>query len=582
MILLPGKRDVQPLGISGQIYNGPFGAPTLLWTPVNSTTFPPRYQNGFGTSVVGQVIAGSYTASSSQSTDLGAALVTSTVTFGVIAQSSQADSFFISSRSSTGTAGFELACGLGATPGAMGARSQSSGSILPTGTITGFNDGQFHHFTGRFTGPTLSFFADGRKATDATGATGSITSSQNLFIGKRGATFLTGGVALVYVFYRVLTDSEIFQLHQNPWSLFPPRKPQIYVNAPSGVTNATGGGADTFKPLTELATGLAGALAGTTDTLRALTETATGASGALTGAKDTLKPLTASATGAIADIGSGRDTLKPITATASGQLSDIGWGTDTLKHLTNLSGGTVSYSAGTTDTLRAFNEAATGLAGAITGAKDTLRALLTNAGGTVSSNLVVGGAAGTLRPLTDTATGRSGSVTGAVDTLRALQTQAFGAVGARGYSVDSLKALQAAASGLSGATPIAPPAPSGGAPAWWGYEGFDGTRRPWWYRDLKDKAEELERMKQLRIEMGILPKAEAKRIAKVVKEVDTFIEEVPTPATADAYIARADALTERINALVEHIEEEDDEEVIMEMAQFFFHHRKGSPTCLMH
>ena len=112
--------------------------------------------------------------------------------------------------------------------------------------------------------------------------------------------------------------------------------------------------------------------------------------------------------------------------------------------------------------------------------------------------------------------------------------------------------------------PPPPPAEEGAQPvgrAWWGYESFDGSRRPWWYKDLRDKARELERQRKLRIELGILPADTAEEAQSVAEEVLEFIEETPSPATADYYIARAEQMAERIEKIVEEMNEIDDEEM---------------------
>lgn len=439
-----------------------------------------------------------------------------------------------------------------------------------------------------FSGGTARFFAKGVQiGSDYTGL-GSIDYSrtdQGLQFWSSGAghSGAKGWLYLVVIFNRVLSDRELVSLSKNPWQLFAPLPRRIFVDAPSGVTNPVGFGTDTLKALTEIATGRTGTRGTASDTLRALTESATGVvtSAQVGFASGTLKTLTDAATGRTGARGTASDTLKTLTEQATGftSINPVGFATDTLKTLTDVATGRTGVRGTAADTLRAFNEAATGLAGALGNARDTLKALTESATGTITSNAAQGFAAGTLRTLTDAATGRTGAIAGAVDTFKKLTEQAQGRTGMVGFSVDSLKALQAAAGAVSGAQPIAPPGRTGGAPVWWPHK---PGGRPWWYRDLKDKTDELERMRQLRIEMGILPKAEAKRIAKVVKEVDAFIEEIPTEDTADEYIARADALTERINALVDKIEEDDDEQTIMEMSRFFFHHRTGASECRIH
>ena len=407
---------------------------------------------------------------------------------------------------------------------------------------------------------------------------------QYVTLAGRGGTgeVFNGNIALFSHWSGVSLPTVVRNLTANPWPLFAPLPRRIFVDAPSGVTNPVGFGADTLEKLTEIATGRTGTRGTASDTLRALTESATGVvtSAQVGFASGALNALTDAATGRTGARGTASDTLKALDEQATGftSVSPVGYATDTLKTLTDAATGRTGMRGTAADTLRAFNEAATGLAGALGNARDTLKTLTASATGTFQTNNRFGFGTDTLKALTSQATGRAGAVAGAVDTFKKLTEQAQGRTGMVGFSVDSLKALQAAAGAVSGAEPIAPPR-TGGAPVWWPSK--PGSR-PWWYRDLKDKTDELERMRQLRIEMGILPKAEAKRIAKVVKEVDAFIEEIPTEDTADEYIARADALTERINALVDKIEEDDDEQTIMEMSRFFFHHRAGAGALNMH
>jgi len=186
------------------------------------------------------------------------------------------------------------------------------------------------------------------------------------------------------------------------------------------------------------------------------------------------------------------------------------------------------------------------------GGLDNMRAFTESGGGTIQSN-------------TTNLTG------GGLDTLRSLLELGGGNIGLAGGGSQLLRAFQSQGDGVSDAPPIQV-TPRGGR-AWWGYESFDGSNKPWWYRDLADKAKELERQRQIRIDLGILPKPEAKKIAKLTKSVDQFIEDMPTPETADAYIARASELADELELLIDQLQNEDDDEVIMTMSRFFFNQR---------
>jgi hypothetical protein len=218
----------------------------------------------------------------------------------------------------------------------------------------------------------------------------------------------------------------------------------------------------------------------------------------------------------------------------------------------------VNLTGGALDTLLAFTETGGGDIGLGGGAQEILKAFTESGGGTIQSN-------------TTNLTG------GGADTLRALLERGGGDIGLAGGGTQFLRAFQSQGDGVSDAPPIEQ-ARRGGR-AWWGYESFDGSNKPWWYRDLADKAKELERQRQIRIDLGILPKPEAKKIAKLTKSVDQFIEEMPTPETADAYIARASELADELELLIDQLQNEDDDEVIMTMSRFFFNQR--APVCQM-
>lgn len=226
MIELPWTR--QPDRPVRPRLSGPLAGAIILWSP-RGPQAPINWATGLGVREVGPVLAAAYAAGSSQFTDLGPMPVLSAVTFGVIAQATTNNQFFLSSRSTSSTQGFEIAVGLGGVSGVMGTRTQSSGATLSTTGSSGLNDAQFHHYTGRFDSTKASMFIDGVKYSDASGTGGSITSSQNLYLARRGTTYLTGGIAFAYVIPRALGDGEIYALHSAPWLALEPRR--IWVKA---------------------------------------------------------------------------------------------------------------------------------------------------------------------------------------------------------------------------------------------------------------------------------------------------------------------------------------------------------------
>jgi hypothetical protein len=321
------------------------------------------------------------------------------------------------------------------------------------------------------------------------------------------------GFALCLYLDRAWSDSEAQSWCARPWQIFVPTWLPLLVNT-SAASGVTGGGSDTLRPLQEAATGIVGVVSR-----------------------------------------SGTETLQPLQEQATGRV------------------GAVVRAA--TETLQPLQTKATGLAGVLGFATDTLRPLQTSGGGSVTSNNVTGGGSETLQPLQERATGIIGVLAGAADTLRPLQTKATGIVGVVGFAADALQPLQTAATGFT-PTQLAPAITTqGGATAWWGYEGFDGTRRPWWYKDLKDKAKELQRIRKQRIEIGLLPPDETE-LADTAEEVLEFAEEIPTPALADYYVHRQEVLAAKIEALIDDIEEKADEEDISRLSKFFFHRKERS------
>jgi hypothetical protein len=305
---------------------------------------------------------------------------------------------------------------------------------------------------------------------------------------------------------RALTADEIRTLGTNPWQLYRPGLRRLWKQGVVS-TNLTGGASSNLGKITETSAGKIGVIAGVTETLSKITETGTGV--------QTI-------------FGSATDTLKKILELGGGQFGTavVGGGSVNLKLITESSTGKIGVIAGAVETLGKVTESSTGKIGVIAGVTETLNKITESATGKLTITNIVGFAASNIGPIQEIATGFNPN-------------------------------------------PLAQPVSQGGAPAWWGYEGFDGTRRPWWYKDLKDKAKELERLRKLRIKLGILPPDET-AISDTVDEILEFVEETPTPATADYYIARQEALSARIEALVDNMQEEEDEQAIMKMSKFFF------------
>ena len=362
----------------------------------------------------------------------------------------------------------------------------------------------------------------------------------------------------------------------------------------TGRAGALGTAAQTLKALTESASGTTAtgnAVTGTTaETLRALTQVDTGIAGARGSAAQSLRALTQTDTGVVAYRGSAAEALKPLTeidagrAGAAGQasqtlraLTEVGTGTsvqagvvtgttaETLKPLTEVATGksVTNISASATETLRQITEVDTGRAGALANAtNETIRALTQTGTGTITNLTQVSGTATqTLLTLTETHTGRAG---------------------ARGTVAQALRSLTQISTGLSGAQPIAPIATSGGAGAagvWWNNLGQGGDdekrrRRPWWLRDLEDKKAELERQRQIRIDLGILPKDEDKKVQIVTKAVTAFVAKAPAYEPSQSQLDKAAQMIAKMERAIDDLIELDDEKFIMANPEFFFDHRR--------
>ena len=298
----------------------------------------------------------------------------------------------------------------------------------------------------------------------------------------------------------------------------------------TGGGGSTGGGSDAFRAVTESGYAAAGSLGGALDTLKVASETARGTVGAVAGAKDTFKPLFESGGGTVF-----------VNVTASG-----------------------------IETFQRLLESASGLAGAKGFASATLRHLTESATGAIGSNAVIGYALDTFKPIAESGSAKAGAMASAADVFRALNETGTGEAGALGFGFDALRPFGSTAFGASGAAPIAPSAQPSGF-AWWGM-----STSSFFHRTLDDKARELERLRLLRVDLGILPK-ENREILQVIRQVEKFVENKPKPTPA--VIAKADDYNERLEKLLARMDEEildDDDEVIVQMSRFFFNSKEPS------
>lgn len=412
-----------------------------------------------------------------------------------------------------------------------------AGSIVGTTDYNTIDSTRLHMIGVRYNGASVNLLYNGRQVLSQAG-TGNITydttTSGNFIVGGAASNSTlsewSGHNYVTIVWNRALTDDEVATFYDNPWQVFGPQVVQEYFGAV--FAGNIGGANEALQAITEQSAGRTGVVGQVSEALQALSDTSTGRTGA---------------------VGRATEALQAITEQAYGftQVNVTGFAADALQSIT---------------------ESSTGLTGARGIAREAFQSLAESATGTVTSNAVQGYASEALQSITENSTGRTGVRGIASESLQAMTETARGLTGVRGVAVEALQPLQDIGFGESGAEPIAPTRQFG-APAWWGYEGFDGTRRPWWYRDLKDKAAEAERQRQIRIDLGIISAAESKKIKQTIRQVEKFADEIPTPAKADAYIAKAEQMAAKIERLVDDLQEEDDEQAIMQMSRFFFHRK---------
>ena len=185
--------------------------------------------------VVGAVgVADSFTAASSQWIDCGLLPNSSAISWGALFNTSAFNEFVITTRNASTAQGIEILIGSGGAAGVNNVRLGSSSGNTNTGSTTGQNDGKYHHITGAWDGTTLRGYSDSKTVLTPVSNSGTVSHSQGLWIANRNGTFLTGAVALTYLYTRALSQNEAFALQQNPWQLLTPARARVIVSLPAG------------------------------------------------------------------------------------------------------------------------------------------------------------------------------------------------------------------------------------------------------------------------------------------------------------------------------------------------------------
>lgn len=117
----------------------------------------------------------------------------------IAAQGSTTNALLVSSCAASGDDGIELLCG--ATAGQTSLRINTTGSALQTSTAaTGLNDSRAHVYAASWrSGEGANFWVDGRLIATTSALSGTLNSTQNLMLARRGATYMTtaGGYGLL-------------------------------------------------------------------------------------------------------------------------------------------------------------------------------------------------------------------------------------------------------------------------------------------------------------------------------------------------------------------------------------------------
>ncbi len=522
--------------------NGVFSGTSLSWIP-GSNPGGMGIKNLNGNGFVNLGAAGNYT---TENFSLAFAMLNSNPGNGVVAYKGQFQ-----------TSGWYIQLNIGGGQTIRFNTNQSGATQSTTTALSSFNLSTFYVVVITRNGSSVRFYLNGVEpgyAAQGTHISPTSSADNMMLMNYNGATTPLIGNLYWWAQWRgrVLTLGDAETITDNAFRFYRPARRRIWNGSFPVVGNPVGGGLDTLHALTESSTGKIGARAGATETLQHLTAQASG------------QVVTSALTGG------GKDALHALTDLGGGKIGAKAGATQTLQALNALSsGGQIGPQAtiqlGGTEVLQPISVLLAGQAGALAGVAHTLHALLIRGGGTVQLPLgaVLGGGGAVFRHLFD---------------MSVAQASQIGAVG---NAADVLQPIQSHGGGF---IPVQPELPTTtGAPAWWGYEGQAGYKgRPWWYSDLKDKARDLERLRKIRVELGILPAPQNKKIKRLVKQTNEFADEHPTPKTADIYMKRSDEIRERVDAAIRTLDEEDDERTIMEMSKFFFLHNKPENRAWSH
>lgn len=228
-------------GLTGFVRPTKFGAIDLVsgqrYTTIGGT---PEYAN----STKGRLV--DLVSGSSEYIELGTRFNNLSIPFAFaqVVQSSSVNSFSISSRSNSSAEGVEFLIGGGGTAGTFQFRFQTSGAYNIPNAIAGNSTTAPNLLLGhvRADGVAEFYVNTIQNVTIASGAsTGTITGSQNMRIGSRGTTYLSGQVGDSWFFNGELRPSQIAEFLRDPYAVYRRTKRIFFPVAGGDVTVALTG-----------------------------------------------------------------------------------------------------------------------------------------------------------------------------------------------------------------------------------------------------------------------------------------------------------------------------------------------------
>jgi hypothetical protein len=178
-------------------------------------------------------------AGSSQSVDFGSGprlvIGAGGFTFAVGYQSAGTNGFALSSRAASG-AGYEILVGASGVAGQTALRLSDGNVQAATGnaTISTTTGEVLVGVVDRSTNFSYLYDRGVLQQSASISGIGSIANTQDPFLGKRGATYITMNAYLAYFWNRALRPAEVLELYIHPYSMFQSPSPLPLLLSPNG------------------------------------------------------------------------------------------------------------------------------------------------------------------------------------------------------------------------------------------------------------------------------------------------------------------------------------------------------------